>query len=144
LGKALLEACEILRSKGDASYQILVYQPYTIGRELIKEHNYHPDVLYICGRSFVLNNRSERGLKYIQKAISMSTDPPAVYFLVEGDAYWEIAEKGKVQFGDTNDDAFLSNAKKAKEAYDKAYAIAEKTSLKQAIRERLDRVASAF
>ena len=91
LAKAYLEECDLLKQKGNESYKSLVMRPYEIGKRIhLARDSYLPEALYVCGRSFYINNRRTRAMKYFKKAIKLSESPPAEYFLALGDA--EFAE----------------------------------------------------
>jgi len=87
LAKAYLEKSNLLKQKGSAAYEALVMKPYEIGKRIHLARDQHlPEALYVCGRSFYVNNRRIRSVKYIKKAIKLSESPPAEYFMALGDA----------------------------------------------------------
>lgn len=81
----------MLEQKGNESYKSLVMKPYEIGKRIHLARDYYlSEALYVCGRSFYINNRRIRAMKYFKKAIKLSESPQAEYFLALGDA--EFAE----------------------------------------------------
>ena len=92
LAKAYIEECELLKQKGSAGYKSMVIKAYEIGKEIHLARDEHlPEALYVCGRSFHINERSERAIKYIKKAIRLSNAPPPEYFIALGDAQFTVA-----------------------------------------------------
>ena len=66
-------------------------KPYEIGKRIhLARDSYLPEAQYVCGRSYYINNRRIKAMKYYKKAIMLSESPPAEYFLPLGDA--EFAE----------------------------------------------------
>jgi tetratricopeptide (TPR) repeat protein len=90
LAKAYLEKCVLLKQEGNESYEALVMKPFEIGRRihLARDENL-PEALYVCGRSFYINKRRIRSMKYIKKAIKLSPSPRAEYFIALGDAQFD-------------------------------------------------------
>ena len=131
LAKAYLEECDNLKIAGDSRYKGLVMKPYYIGKALIEQNPHVPDVLYICARSFLINNRSGRSRKYIKKAINMSANSPANYYITLGDACVNIA---KNESNEMLRDDTISDAKKA---YETALSKINKDSLKTKVQVKL-------
>ena len=58
LAKAYLEKCNLLKQEGSAVYEALVSKPYEIGKRIHLARDQHlAEALYVCGRSFYINNR---------------------------------------------------------------------------------------
>ncbi len=131
LAKAYLEECDKLKAAGDDRYKDLVMKSYYIGKSLIAENPYVPDVLYICARSFLINNRSGRAYKYIKKAIKISVNAPAEYYITLGDARVKRASN---ESNEMISDNIIGDAKKA---YETALSKANKKSLKDQIQVKL-------
>jgi len=131
LAKAYLEECDKLKASGDDRYKGLVMKPYYIGKSLIKENSHVPDVLYICARSFQINNRSGRAYKYIKKAINISTNPPAEYYITLGDA---CVKRSSDKSNEMFRDSIIGDAKKA---YETALSKVKKESLKDEIQVKM-------
>jgi tetratricopeptide (TPR) repeat protein len=94
LAKAYLEKCNLLKQEGSAVYEALVLRPYEIGKRIHLARDQHlPEALYVCGRSFYINNRRIRSMKYLKKAIKLSSSPPAEYFIALGDAQFDEGKR---------------------------------------------------
>lgn len=110
LAEAYLAKCEMLKEKGNKQYKDLVFKPLTIGRDIIAYRDQHlPEGLYICARSFTVNNRPRRGLRFIKKAIKFSKSPRVEYYFMLGDSSVGVAK--------IKDDNYFE-IKKAKKAYE--------------------------
>jgi hypothetical protein len=131
LAKAYLEECDNLRLAGDDRYKDLVMKPYYIGSSLIVQNPHIPDVLYICARSFLINDRALRARKYIKKAIDMSVNSPANYYITLGDTCVKIAES------ESNEGLRDYTIGDAKKAYETALNKINKESLKTKIQVKL-------
>ena len=61
LAKAYLYKCEQLKENRDKSYKQLVMTPFNIGKQMLikyrSNYNYLTQALYICGKSYLINNR---------------------------------------------------------------------------------------
>jgi tetratricopeptide (TPR) repeat protein len=94
IAKAYLEKCYLLKQKGDERYEALIMKPYEIGKRiLLARDEYLPEALYVCGRSFYINNRRIRAMKYLKKAIKLSQSRPAEYSIALGDAQFDEGKK---------------------------------------------------
>jgi hypothetical protein len=127
LAKAYLEECDKLKAAGDDRYKGLVMKPYYIGKSLIAGNAHVPDVLYICARSFLINNRARRANKYINKAINMSVNAPAKYYITLGDA---CVKRSSDKSNEMFKDSIIADAKKA---YETALSKADKKLLRDEI-----------
>jgi tetratricopeptide (TPR) repeat protein len=93
-----------MKEQGSNQYKTLVYKPFEIGKKIILPRDqYLSEGLYICGRSFLINRRPNRALRYIKKAIKFSMSPPAEYFLALGDAQFSLAKQEESQNSFEND-----------------------------------------
>jgi tetratricopeptide (TPR) repeat protein len=113
LAKAQLEKCAILKAKGDKSYKALVKDPYMTGRRLHKIDKTRPEPYYIVAKALLINNRRDRSIRTIKKALYYSPNN-SEYFIVLGDAYREMGEFEK---GRGDEERFF---RLAKDAYEKA------------------------
>jgi tetratricopeptide (TPR) repeat protein len=113
LAKAQLEKCAILKANGDKSYRALVKEPYVTGRRLHKIDKTRPEPYYIVAKALLINNRRDRSIKTMKKALYFSPNNPE-YFIVLGDAYHEMGEHEK---GRGDKERFFGLAK---DAYEKA------------------------
>jgi tetratricopeptide (TPR) repeat protein len=113
LAKAQLEKCAILKANGDKSYKALVKDPYVTGRRLHKIDKTRPEPYYIVAKALLINNRRDRSIRTIKKALYFSPNNPE-YFMVLGDAYHEMGEFEK---GRGDEERFF---RLAKDAYEKA------------------------
>ncbi len=97
LAEAYLGKCSYLKERGDSSYETLVYTPYNIGKELITQYSHTPRYMsqgwYICGHAVLINNRAEKAISYVKKAIEISPSPRSEvnYYFVLADAHAEVA-----------------------------------------------------
>lgn len=109
LAKAYLEKSCLLKEEGNKSYKYLVLKPYEIGKRVHLARDHHlPEALYVCGRSFDINNRAHRATKYIKKAIKLSMLPPPEYFIALGDAQFSLAKQEQTQDSFENDYYFAA------------------------------------
>jgi len=93
LAKAYLEKCGMLKEEGDQTYKFLVMKSHEIGKKIILPRDqYLSEGLYICGRSFYINDRPERAARYIKKAIKLLKSPPVEYFIALGDVQFVLAK----------------------------------------------------
>lgn len=119
LAKAYLEKSELLKQKGDKSYKVLVRKPYEIGKRILLARDQHlPEALYVCAKSFYINQRATRAIKYVKKAIKLSPAPPVEYFILLGDANFTMAKAQESK------DSFENRYRiPAKKAYEKVIAM---------------------
>jgi tetratricopeptide (TPR) repeat protein len=113
LAKAQLEKCAILKASGDTSYKELVQVPYVTGRRLHKINKTRPEPYYIVAKALLINNRREKSIRTIKKALHYSPKNPE-YLIVLGDGYHEM---GDYESGRWNKERFF---RLAKDAYEKA------------------------
>lgn len=113
LAKAQLEKCAILKANGDKSYKALVQEPYATGRRLHKIDETRPEPYYIVAKALLINNRLDRSIRTIKKAIHYSPHNPE-YHLVLGDGYCVLGEHERRR------DAAQRFFRIAKDAYEKA------------------------
>lgn len=114
LAKAYLEKSSLLKQEGSESYKFLVVKSYEIGKRiLIARDQYLPEALYICGRSFDINNRATRATRYLKKAIKLSMLPPPEYFIALGDSLFSQAKLEQTQ--DNFESSYYLAAKKTYE-----------------------------
>jgi tetratricopeptide (TPR) repeat protein len=113
LAKAQLGKCAILKANGDKSYRALVKEPYVTGRRLHKIDKSRPEPYYIVAKALLINNRPDKSIRTIKKALYFSPNNPE-YFMVLGDAYHEMGDHEKRR-GDR--ERFFGLAK---DAYEKA------------------------
>jgi tetratricopeptide (TPR) repeat protein len=89
--------CEHLKEAGDKEYQELILKPFQIGKILIVQHRYEAKYLsqgcYICARSYWVNDRSGKAVKYMQKAIDTAPALNINYYFLLADMSGEIAIK---------------------------------------------------
>lgn len=86
LAKAQLGQCAMLKANGDKSYKTLVQQPYVTGRRLHKINETRPEPYYIVAKALLINNKLDRSIRTIKKALYYSPDNPE-YLIVLGDGY---------------------------------------------------------
>ncbi len=134
LANAYMEQVEQLKASDDKEYKELVMKAYYIGRRFVTGDPENPDALYVAGRSFVLNNRPERGLKYIKKAISVSNKGICEYYLALGDANIAAGRN------DVSRDGTTSRKNESKEAYQRAIELAKIDWLKEKAQKKLDAI----
>jgi len=113
LAKAQLEKCAILKANGDKSYRALVKEPYVTGRRLHKIDKSRPEPYYIVAKALLINNRVDRSIRTIKKALYFSPNNPE-YFIVLGDAYHVMGDHER---GTGERERFF---RLAKDAYEKA------------------------
>lgn len=118
LAKAQLEKCAILKANGDKSYKALVREPYVTGRRLHKIDKTLPEPYYIVAKALLINNRIDRSIRTIKKALYFSPNNPE-YFIVLGDAYHVMGDHER---GRGDRERFFGLAK---EAYEKALKFAK-------------------
>ena len=94
LAKAQLGKCAILKANGDKSYRALVREPYVTGRRLHKIDKTRPEPYYIVAKALLINNRPDKSIRTIKKALYFSPNNPE-YFMVLGDAYHEMGDHEK-------------------------------------------------
>ena len=115
LAKAYLEKCDLLKEQDNQQYKTLVWKPFEIGKKIILPRDqYLSEGLYICGRSFLINNRANKANRYIKKAIKLSTPPPAEYFIALGDVQFAMAKNEDSTYNENstyNEDANYLAAK---------------------------------
>ena len=99
LSNAYLEKCLILKESGDKRYKTLVHKPFAFGKKLLKMHlELLSEGLYICAKSFYVNDRANRASRYIKKAIKFhkpSTSPisDVDYYFLSADVYSALARQ---------------------------------------------------
>lgn len=104
LAEAYLEKCELIKETGSDYYKNIVIKPYEIGKAIhLYRNEYLSEALYVCGRSFHINGRSLRAIRYIKKAIKLSMSPPVKYFIALGDAQFGAAKREESQEPFEND-----------------------------------------
>lgn len=91
LAKAQLEKCAALKANGDKSYRALVQEPYVTGRRLHKIDETRPEPYYIVAKALLINNRLDRSIRTIKKALYYSPNNPE-YFIVLGDGYTVLGD----------------------------------------------------
>ena len=92
LAKAYLQKCEILKEDNDRRYKKLVYIPFEMGKRMLTRNRTDPEGLFICAKSFLINHRAIKALRYIKKAIKLTPgNPEAEYYYVWGDAATAVA-----------------------------------------------------
>jgi len=132
LAKAQLDKCAILKANGDKSYKTLVQQPYVTGKRLHKIDETRPEPYYIVAKALLINNRLDRSIRTIKKALYYSPDNPE-YLIVLGDGYavlgdheYRLGEKQRL-------------FRIAKNAYEKALKFAKDIpELNPVIEQRID------
>jgi len=137
LAEAYLEQVEIMKNLGDKGYKELVNKPYLISRRFVSSQPDNPDGLYLAGRSFVLNERATRGLKYIKKAIKISNKEVCEYYITFGDAILDVVayHGGGAMAAGSEYDRY-----DAISAYEKAIELAQIDWLKEKAQKRLDAI----
>ena len=113
LAKAQLEKCAILKANGDKSYRALVQEPYVTGRRLHEIDETRPEPYYIVAKALLINNRLDRSIRTIKKALYYSPNNPE-YFIVLGDGYTVLGDHEQ-QPGNKQ-----RRFRMAKDAYEKA------------------------
>jgi tetratricopeptide (TPR) repeat protein len=91
LAKAQLSQCAILKANGNKSYKTLVQQPYVTGRRLHKIDETRPEPYYIVAKALLINNRLDRSIRTIKKALYYSPDNPE-YLIILGDGYSALGD----------------------------------------------------
>ena len=134
LAKAYLEQAERMKADDDKGYKDLVMKPYYISRRFVTGDPEDADALYIAARSFLINNRPERGLKYIKKAISVSNKDMSEYYLALGDCIVKAGKNEASGYGDS------FSANEGKEAYERAIQLAQIDWIKAKAQKRLDAI----
>jgi len=131
LAQAYMEQVERLKAKDDKEYKDLVMKTYYIGRRFVSSDPENAAALYIAARSFLLNDRANRCLKYIKKAVSVTTKDVCEYYIALGDAIVETAANAA-----TDHEATFSQ-KEAQMAYQKAVELAQIDWVKEKAEKRL-------
>jgi len=95
LAKAYLEKSHSLKESGETDWKPIVMKAYDIGKRFSVAERYNPELIYIFGKSFYINNRREKAIRYGNKAISLSgyNLEYAEYFLLVGDAYSSLSRR---------------------------------------------------
>ncbi len=95
LAKAYLEKSHSLKESGEKDWKPIVMKAYDIGKRFSVAERYNPELIYIFGKSFYINNRREKAIRYGNKAIKLSRYnlEYAEYFLLVGDAYSSLARR---------------------------------------------------
>ena len=120
LAKTLLIKCEELKTNGDKEYEKTVYEPFNIGKKLIVQYKRdYPrlaEALFICAKSYLINERPSKAIKYASKAIKLApgVDDHADYYFVKGDALARRAYEEK-----ESGDPFPYQYSRAKKIYNK-------------------------
>jgi predicted Zn-dependent protease len=86
LSKAELKECERLKADGDATYRVLVHKPYNRAALLLRIDKRHPEPYFIAAQALVINQRPQKALSFIRKALYFKPNNPE-YLMVQGDAY---------------------------------------------------------
>ena len=134
LAKAQLEKCAMLKASGDKSYRALVQEPYVTGRRLHKIDKTRPEPYYIVAKALLLNNRLDRSIRTIKKALYYSPNNPE-YFIVLGDGYTVLGDHER-QPG--NKQRFFGMAK---DAYEKALKFGKDIpELNKTVEQRIDKL----
>jgi TolA-binding protein len=118
LAKAYLEKCELMKQKGNKGYKYLVWKPFEIGQRIHLLRDEHlSEALYVCAKSFYINDRSLRANKYVKKAIKLSYSPPLEYYFLLGDSQAHTAKEQKFR-GNTYRSYYKSHCLSAKNTYE--------------------------
>lgn len=93
LAKAYLEKSHSLKESGEKGWKPILLKAYNIGLRFSVTERYNPELIYIFGKSFYINNRREKAVRYGKKAIKLSgyNLEYSEYFLLVGDAYSSLA-----------------------------------------------------
>jgi len=96
LAEAYFEKCSQLKENGDKQYQTLIQKPFKMGKVMIvryRDEDYEKlaEGLYVCAKSYLINNYSSKAIRYINKAIKLTSSPRIDYLFVQSDAYAKIA-----------------------------------------------------
>ena len=93
LAKAYLEKSHSLKESGETGWKPILIKAYNIGLRFSVAERYNPELIYIFGKSFYINNRREKAVRYGKKAIKLSgyNLEYSEYFLLVGDAYSSLA-----------------------------------------------------
>ena len=70
--KALLNQCVAYKKRNDTIYRDLVRRPYEIGVRLAKNSPGRPGPYYIIARSLLINERPQKAMANIQKAVQLT------------------------------------------------------------------------
>ncbi len=93
LSEAYFEKCSQLKENGDEQYRTLIHIPFRMSKEIITKNRYDNDKLaeglYICAKSYLINNRANKARRYINKALALSSFPCIDYYFVQADSYAE-------------------------------------------------------
>lgn len=133
LAKTLLVKCEELKTNEDNEYKKLVYEPFNIGKKLIvrykRDYPKLAEAIFICAKSYLINERPSKALKYASKAIKLAPgiDDHADYYFVKGDALARKSYKEKV-----DGDPFPYQYSRAKKVYNEIITVTQNNDTKGA------------
>ncbi len=136
LANAYMEQVERMKASGDKEYKELVMKPYYIGKRFVTGDPENSDALYVAGRSFDLNERPIRALKYLKKAISVANKDICEYYISFGDAILRV----DADYGGDRSDNDQNSKDDARAAYEKAIELTQIDWLKEKAQKRLDAI----
>ncbi len=123
---ALLEKCAVQKAKGDPAYRKLVYTPYQIGARLANINRTRAEPYYIVGWALVINERPNKGLRWLKKALYFDGSN-ADYWTLFGDACagYAAQEATRATRGDSSAGTNTRRIyRQAESAYQKALSFA--------------------
>jgi tetratricopeptide (TPR) repeat protein len=95
LARAYLGKCDQLKQSANEEYKVLVQKPFLIGKRLIAQFRYEPHHLaegfYLCSRSYFINERSSRAIRYMEKAVECDSPSKTEYVLALADLHARTA-----------------------------------------------------